>query len=309
MYSLVLATMLTAGTAGAPAWGCHGCWGGCHGCCGGCYGCYGCCGGCYGCYGCCGGCYGCWGGCYGCSGCYGCWGCSGCYGCWGGGYYPSHAYYDCYGCWGCHGCYGSVVIQPVYVAPPPAAKPEEKKKAAANQATVIVQLPADARLTVDGKGADLTSATRSFITPALEMDRDYYYTIKAEADRDGRALTQTKRVLVRAGQVSRVDFGDLTSAEAVKVTREASPAPARITVRLPEKADLYVDDVLCPQKDSAERSFETPTLEPGRTYHYALRVELVRDGRTVKEDRRIDMRAGKKIDVDFTDMGTIATSR
>jgi uncharacterized protein (TIGR03000 family) len=139
------------------------------------------------------------------------------------------------------------------------------------------------------------------------MDRDYYYTIKAEADRNGRTLTQSHRVPVHAGQVSRVDFGDLTSADAVKVTREAAPAPARITVRLPEKASLYVDDVLCPQKDTAERSFETPTLDPGKTYHYTLRVELVRDGRTLKEDRRIDMKAGKKIDVDFTDMGAVAS--
>jgi uncharacterized protein (TIGR03000 family) len=203
------------------------------------------------------------------------------------------------------------VVQPVYVAPsaPGGAieiKPE-KKSAAPNQATVIVQLPADARMTVDGQVADLTSATRSFITPALEMDRDYYYTIKAEADRNGRTLAQSKRVLLRAGQVSRVDFGDLTSADAVKVTREGTPAPARITVRLPEKANLYVDDVLCPQKDAAQRSFDTPTLEPGRTYHYTLRVEMVRDGRTVKEDRRIDMQAGKKIDVDFSDMGAVAS--
>jgi uncharacterized protein (TIGR03000 family) len=204
-----------------------------------------------------------------------------------------------------------VVVQQVYVAPPaPGGATEvkpEKKAAAPNQATVIVQLPADARLFVDGQVADLTSATRSFITPAIDMDRDYYYTIKAEADRNGRTLAQSKRVVIHAGQVSRVDFGDLASADAVKVTRESPPAPAHITVRLPEKASLYVDDVLCPQKDSAERSFDSPTLEAGRTYHYSLRVELLRDGRTVKEDRRIDMQAGKKIDVDFTSMGAVAS--
>jgi uncharacterized protein (TIGR03000 family) len=205
------------------------------------------------------------------------------------------------------------VVQPVYAVPPatvPVPMPvvvPEKKTAAPNQGTVIVQLPADARLFVDGQFADLTSATRSFITPALEMDRDYYYTIQAEADRNGRALAQRQRVPVRAGQVSRVDFADLSSAEAVKVPREATPAPARITVRLPEQAKLYVDDVLCPQTDSAKRAFDTPQLEPGRTYHYTLRVEMVREGRTIKKDRRIDMQAGKKIDVDFSDMGAVAS--
>src|SRR4051794_37612928 len=75
MYSVVLATMLTAGSA-TPAWhhhgfhGCHGCWG-CH----------------CSCY--------CGGGCYSC----GCWGCHGC-----------HRSYGCHGCYGgcsCYGCYSS----------------------------------------------------------------------------------------------------------------------------------------------------------------------------------------------------------
>jgi uncharacterized protein (TIGR03000 family) len=115
MYSLVLATMLTAGGA-TPAWGfgCHGC----HGCCGGCYGnafsCHGCCGGCYG------GCQGCWGGCYGCSGCYG--GCYGsCYGSAGGAYMYSSG--TCYGCNGCSGysvgCYGCFGMHPQMAAPQP----------------------------------------------------------------------------------------------------------------------------------------------------------------------------------------------
>jgi uncharacterized protein (TIGR03000 family) len=291
MYSVVLTAMLTAGTAAAPDWGCwggcHGCWGGCYGCCGGCYGCYGCCGGCYGCYGC----YGCWGGCHGC--------------CGGVVYY----YSCCGGCWGCCGGYA----QPTYVVPVPEKKPEKKsdkkpeEAAAPNEGTVIVQLPADAQLFVDDQLADLTSATRWFVTPALAMDKDYYYTIRAEATRAGRTLAQSARVVVRAGQVSRVNFDDLTSASAVKVTREAAAAAAHVTVRLPESATLYVDDVACPQRNTAERAFDTPKLLAGRTYHYTLRVELVRDGRTVKEDRRIDMQAGQKVDVDFTSMGSVAS--
>lgn len=184
MYSVVLAAMLTAGTA-TPAWG-HGCCGGCHGCYG-CHGCWGCGGGCYGCYGC----SGCWG-CYGCSGCYGCYGCSGCWGC-----------YGCYGCGG--GCYGYA-----YAAPAPA--PAKKVSALSpDQATVIVQLPTDATLSVDGSQVPEMSAERTIITPDLRAGQEYYYTLRAEAVREGRSIIRTKRVTVRAGRETHVDFGDLTA--------------------------------------------------------------------------------------------------
>jgi uncharacterized protein (TIGR03000 family) len=214
MYSVVLATLITAGSA-TPAWGgchgchgCHGCWGGCHGCWGGCHGCWG------GCQGCWGGCYGCWGGCYGCYGC-----CGGCYGCWG-------------------GCYGYAVL-PSYVAPSGGNDGKSKanqggdedgtktaynyggearrasQKASPRQATVVVHLPADARLYVDGQPANLTSKTRSFVTPELQKGQDYYYTVKAEVRRDGVTREQSQRVFVRAGTVAHVDLDPLNPVDAV----------------------------------------------------------------------------------------------
>jgi uncharacterized protein (TIGR03000 family) len=180
----------------------------------------------------------------------------------------------------------------------------KKAEAADNQGTVIVQLPADARMWVDGQAADLTSARRSFITPALEKDRDYFYTIKAEATRDGVVRSQSARVLVRAGRVSRADFGDLTGT--TRVSSEGAPAPAHVTVRVPENARLFVDDVVAPGT-SATHTFDTPKLEPGRTYYYTLRAETTRDGRSRSARRRVEVQAGERVEVDFRDLPTVAT--
>jgi uncharacterized protein (TIGR03000 family) len=317
MYSVVLAAMLTAGAPSTPAWGCHGCCGGCygchgcwgcHGCCGGCYGCYGCCGGCcggcYGCYGCCGGCCG---GCYGYSSCYGCYGgccggygcCGGCYGGWGG----------CYGCSGC--CGGVVAYQPASVAPATSAPaaPATKTTALATQATVVVKLPADATLFIDGERANLTSDTRSFLTPALEAERDYVYTMKVEATRNGEVVSRTERVLVHAGRTTRVDFGDLNAKTVARSVQDAAEAPARVTVKLPADARLFVDDVACPLT-SAERTFETPRLEAGRRYFYNMRAEVVRDGQTRTQSKRVEVQAGLPVSVTFSDLGAVqAASR
>jgi len=174
-----------------------------HGCHGGGRGCHGgaaCNGGGHGCHG--GrGCHG--GGFFsrhGCHGGRGCHGCNGGYACNGGG---------CHGGAACHGgagCTGSTGSQKP--APPPEKKkmPAPEKGGKASAATINVDLPADAKLSIDDNVTKSTSANRVFATPALEADKEYVYTLKAEILRDGKPVTMTKKVTVRAGEETRIAF-------------------------------------------------------------------------------------------------------
>jgi uncharacterized protein (TIGR03000 family) len=308
MYSIVLATMLTTGAA-APDFG-HGCCGGCYGCCGGCYGC------CGGCYGCCGGCYGCCGGCYGCCGGtyygtgYGYWGVGvygSCYGCWG-------TCYGCHGCYGCYGCYGtcygvipsSTMMVPANSVPatpaetlPANPKKDDKSSALGNAAEVIVKAPTDVQLSVEGRDIARTASEQSFRTPDLEPGYSYTYTFKARVVRDGKTVAYSKQVKVRAGQTSSADF--------TKLTKEGKDS-ARLTVKLPADARLYVDGVLCPLT-STTRSFDTPELDAGQSYYYTLKAEVVRDGETRASKKRVLVEAGKQITVEFKDLPVQTASR
>jgi uncharacterized protein (TIGR03000 family) len=254
MYSVILATMLTAGsTAPAGGHGCHGCHGGghgCHGCHGGCYG--GCGGGCYGggCYG--RGCYG--GGCYG-GGCYG----GGCYGGgygsgWGTGYggYGHYAYYGCsggYNVFGCGGGYGGAsapagfalergygtgpMVAPAAapVAPPPAPAPAARSffvepiaPVAANvreenpapTSRITVRLPENARLYVNEDPCPLKTDTRSFDTPQLKAEKEYSYTLRAEIERNGQTVSEVKKVVFRAGAPVNVEFKEIGTVRTVQ---------------------------------------------------------------------------------------------
>jgi uncharacterized protein (TIGR03000 family) len=71
-------------------------------------------------------------------------------------------------------------------------------------ATLVVSLPADARLTIDGDATSSTSDVRVFTSPALESGRDFSYTLKAEIVRDGTTQSVTRTVTVRAGEETRV---------------------------------------------------------------------------------------------------------
>jgi uncharacterized protein (TIGR03000 family) len=219
MYSVVLLMALSGG-AEAPQGLFHknSCCGG-SSCCGG-YVVSSCCGGsCHGGYvvsSCCGGsCHG-----SGHSSCHGgghrlfgghhnsCCGGSSCCGGWS----SCSGYMGCTGAYmGCTGCSGGVIM------PPPPGKPGEKldmpkpkdtkpKDEVSAPATIVLSLPADAKVAIDGVATTSTSTTRTFVTPELNPAKEFVYVLSAEIVRDGQKLTVSEQVVVRAGEETHVSF-------------------------------------------------------------------------------------------------------
>lgn len=181
---------------------------------------------------------------YGVHGCYGVvaygqWGCAGyhafssCFGLYGG----TACYGGCYGsCLGCiahqAGCYGGCYGQPIWYGPaqpyhpagnplaapaaPPTAAPkaEPVKPAGAGAAKLTLEVPAQAKVYVDDMPLKGSDTVRHFRTPELEPGQTYYYTFRVEAVRDGQPVTETRRVIVRAGEAVREVFS-VTSPDAV----------------------------------------------------------------------------------------------
>lgn len=174
----------------------------------------GCNGGCYGGGGCRGGWGGCRGGWGGCSGGYG--GCSGGYA--HGGYGCSGGYMHAgYGCSGGHGCNGGRIshyfdpaMQPVQPEQVPEPKPAASAPAAA-PVTLVINVPAQAVLTIDGAPTQSVSTRRTFVSPPLEPGYIYHYNLKIDVIRDGQTVSASKRIEVRPG-------------ERTEVTLEAPPA-------------------------------------------------------------------------------------
>jgi uncharacterized protein (TIGR03000 family) len=75
---------------------------------------------------------------------------------------------------------------------------------------------------------------------------------------------------------------------------------ARVLVRVPDGASLWVDDYQS-QQTGPVRNLTTPaTLEPGKPYHYTLKAQWTQDGQTVTHERRVTFQAGQQIAVDLT---------
>jgi uncharacterized protein (TIGR03000 family) len=202
---------------------------------------------------------------------------------------------------------------------------------ATGRATVIVKLPADARLFADARQLSLTGAERKFVSPELPAGQEFTYRFRIEYDRDGETVSVTKKVPVRAGGTVTVEFADLTAKNAggatgpVAVTPTANPveekpvtpvahapgspnpgAPttdrATITVKLPAGAALYVNERRSPSTE-AVRQFSTPPLPVGQEFSYLMKAEIVRNGQTETFTQKVPFRAGERVEVDFTAIG------
>jgi uncharacterized protein (TIGR03000 family) len=88
-------------------------------------------------------------------------------------------------------------------------KPDEDEEVKAPApATLVVTLPADARLTCDDAPTALGGERRVFLSPPLAFGADYHYTLRAQFVQDGRQVTRVQQVTVRAGEEASVSFRD-----------------------------------------------------------------------------------------------------
>jgi uncharacterized protein (TIGR03000 family) len=99
---------------------------------------------------------------------------------------------------------------------------EDKKQSSANRgAKLIVDLPPDAKLFIDDQPMKINSQHPIFATPKLEDGKTYFYEVRAEVVRDGKVLTDTKRVEFHAGDELRESFTALAPATMEKVAAGA----------------------------------------------------------------------------------------
>jgi uncharacterized protein (TIGR03000 family) len=81
---------------------------------------------------------------------------------------------------------------------------------------LIVSLPADAKLYIHDRPMETSGARRSFLTPPLKPGETYYYVLRADITHEGKVQSETKRILIRAGDTVQASFAELDNARAAK---------------------------------------------------------------------------------------------
>ena len=92
---------------------------------------------------------------------------------------------------------------------PKKSKTGVKETKGPTPAKLLIELPANAKLFIDDMAVKTATGVQLFDTPALEPDTVYFYMVRIEGMRDGQPFSQTRRILVRAGQVARTQFKEM----------------------------------------------------------------------------------------------------
>jgi uncharacterized protein (TIGR03000 family) len=115
------------------------------------------------------------------------------------------------GCTGGAGCTGGTAA-PTTDKPKDMPKPTDKPKEEANlmaPATIIVSMPADAKLSIDDASTTSMGAVRTFVSPNLNTGREYHYTLRTEIS--GKSIA--KQITVRAGEETRIELSSADVAQ------------------------------------------------------------------------------------------------
>jgi uncharacterized protein (TIGR03000 family) len=83
-------------------------------------------------------------------------------------------------------------------------------------ANLKFNVPADAKLYVDGRLTPGSGTERAFYTPTLEPGKEYFYEVYTERMVDGKLVTtDKKKVIVGSGKTITLEFAELTSGESI----------------------------------------------------------------------------------------------
>lgn len=165
------------------------------------------------------------------------------------------------------------------VAPPPVDSTQNR---AASEATLTVNVPAETKIFVNGAPTRSRGEVRRYVSRGLTPGQEYSYEIKAELDRDGAAVQETKLVKVRAGETIQVAF---------ELNSDAAPETV-VTVNVPEDAKVYLAGNETKGEGSV-RIFRTNKLAKGAKWAgYTVQASVERNGKTITRERTLDLQAG-----------------
>jgi uncharacterized protein (TIGR03000 family) len=174
-----------------------------------------------------------------------------------------------------------VLAAAVFLCAPALA--EERQLEQREPATIRVELPEDARLTIDGESTASTGASRLFVSPPLLRGREFSYTLRAERMQGGETASLSKTITVRAGEETSVDLrrGYVTAAGGEEAAEERADKPDATPPGKGPRFDLerFLKDYDTDKDGRLTRNELPPELRPAFD-----RIDADKDGKVSGEE-------------------------
>lgn len=163
---------------------------------------------------------------------------------------------------------------------------------------LTVSVPKDAKVFVNGNSTTSTGSVRQFVSRGLEVGKSYRFEIRAElTGADGKVVTDSKELVVKAGDQEKVDFAALKTGPVETVVTLNVPADAKVT--LAGNAT---------RAQGSSRTFRTSQLKEGEVWEsYTITVEA--GGREKSQTIRLIGGDNLELSFNFDDQESRLASR
>jgi uncharacterized protein (TIGR03000 family) len=167
--------------------------------------------------------------------------------------------------------------------------------------TLVVEVPAKAKIFVNDRLTSTPGEVREYVSRNLTRGYNYTYEVRAELEVDGKMVTETKKVDLRAGQQMKLAFNLAPATQEVETS---------ITVKVPAnaKVNLGGNDT---NATGETRVFRTSALNAGGEWKdYKIVVTAEIDGRQITKEQTFDLKAGENRELTFDfDTANVADAR
>jgi len=181
-------------------------------------------------------------------------------------------------------------------APDTGTGPTTRLNRAFRSATLNVRVPADAKVFVNGLATSSTGTQRRYVSKGLQAGYTYTYELRAEIDRDGETVTETKVIKLRAGQSESLAFALAAGSDTERVAVRTS-----LKLHVPADAKVYLSGNET-RSHGEVREFSTTKLATGQQWDdYVVKVEVERDGKTLTQQQTLSLTGGevREVNIDF----------
>jgi uncharacterized protein (TIGR03000 family) len=92
-------------------------------------------------------------------------------------------------------------------------------------AHIILQVPPDAQVWLEGRPTQQTGTTRTFVSPVLPVNQNFLYEVRVRWHNGTGVMEKTQTVTVKAGSQVRLNFPQQPTTEQISFTPKFEPVP------------------------------------------------------------------------------------
>lgn len=185
--------------------------------------------------------------------------------------------------------------QPGYSPAAPAGMAPGTTQLDGTSAELVVTVPPEARVFVNGQETQTSGSQRRYYSRGLRPGGRYGYEVRAELIREGRTVTETRRVEVSSGGSTELSFA-LTGA--ATQTAEANPVTT-VVVHVPVDAQVFLEGRETGATGAVRRFSTTQVPASGVWKDYTIRAAIRREGRLIELEQTVSLEAGRSRQVTF----------